>query len=132
MNKELIDGIREVLKKDKRILFAYLYGSILDDCEYHDMDIAVYGCADVSPHELSADLKVALYRRTGLPPDVFDVRVINDILDKGNLFSLVYLKNVFSKNMLLVDRSRSARALFIERYGMKFRECEGLIAEVLS
>jgi len=132
MSNQLINDIREVLKKDKRVLFAYLYGSVLEGDECRDVDIAVFGRTDVSPHVLSADLKVALYHRTGLSPDLFDIRVINDILEKGNLFSLVFLRNVFSKNFLLVDRSRSARALFIERYGMKFRECEGLIDEVLS
>jgi predicted nucleotidyltransferase len=129
---DLTPIIKEVLKNEKRVLFAYLHGSFLRERDYRDVDIAVFAARDVEPHLLSADLKVALHRRTGVSPDVFDVRIINDIPDNGNLFSLLFLKNVFVNNALLVDRSRGKRGPFLERYARKFRECEGLIAEVLS
>lgn len=84
------------------------------------------------PNVLSADLKVALYRRTGLSADVFDVQVINDIIDSSDLFGLIFLKNLFSNNILIVDRLPDVKGAFLERYGRKFRECEGLISETLS
>jgi len=118
--------------KEKRVEFAYLYGSVSEDVEGKDIDIAVFADDDADPHELSADLKVALYRSTGLSPDLFDIRILNEVLSKGDLFSLIFLKNVLSKNRLIIDRDNEKRAEFIERYGMKFRECEGLINEVLS
>ncbi len=130
--KEILNAIKEVLQEDHRVLFAYLYGSFLKQDAPNDIDIAIYADDGVMPHALSADLKVALYRRTGGAPDLFDIRVINDILDKGDLLTLVFLRNVFAEDALLVDRSEITRADFLEHYGMKYRECEGLIAEVLS
>jgi predicted nucleotidyltransferase len=131
MDKRLLTSIKQVLTEDKRVEFAYLYGSSVESMQGNDIDIAVFSKEEVSPHELSADLKVALYRRTGLPPDLFDIRIINDILNTGDLFALLFLKNILSKNDVIIDRSRSKRAAFIEQYGTKFRECEGLIHEVL-
>jgi predicted nucleotidyltransferase len=132
VNETLRSTISRALKNDRRIVFAYLHGSAVTAKTHNDIDIAVFSRPGIAPNILSADLKVALYERTGLPPDVFDVRVINDTVDKGDLLALLFLKNVFSHNVLLVDRSREIRAGFIERYGTKFRECEGLISEVLS
>jgi uncharacterized protein len=132
MNETPQSAIGRVLRKDRRVVFAYLHGSAVETSRHNDIDIAVFSRPGIVPNALSADLKIALYEQTGLPPDVFDIRVINDTVDKGDLFALLFLKNVFSDNILLVDRSRTVRAGFIERYGTKFRECEGLIAEVLS
>jgi predicted nucleotidyltransferase len=132
MDEKLLEVIKEVLKKDKRVIFAYLHGSILKSSANNDIDIAVFSRNNVSPHVLSADLKVTLYHRTGIAADIFDIRVINDIIETGDLFALIFLKNVFSENVLLVDRAYNLRTDFLERYGMKFRECEGLITEILS
>ena len=132
MDEKLIGTIKEVLQKDRRVIFAYLHGSILKTNTTNDIDIAIYSRKNVSPYVLSADLKVALYNRTGIAADTFDIHVINDILDTGDLFALIFLKNVFSENVLLVDRVYSLRTDFLERYGMKFRECEGLISEIVS
>jgi hypothetical protein len=42
------------------------------------------------------------------------------------------LKNVLNRGRLLIDNDFRQRAAFIEAFGMKYRECEGLIAEVLA
>ena len=84
------------------------------------------------PSELAVDLKIELSRRTGLPPDGFDIRVLNGVLGSGDLFGLLYLKRVLTDGILLFDKSPDSRSDFIEQYGMKYRECEGLIAEVLA
>lgn len=124
--------IIEVLAGDDRVLFAFLYGSVVEEGQENDIDIAVYAVPETNFFELSADLKVALNKRIGLPPDVFDVRIINDLVEQGDLFGLLYLKNVLSSNRLLIDRNPEVRAEFLEQYGTRFRECEGLIQEVLS
>lgn len=81
---------------------------------------------------MSADLKIAFAEKTGKSPDAFDVRVINHLLRKGDLFALLYLKDVFSPGELLIDNNFQDRASFIEAFGMKYRACEGLIAEVCA
>jgi len=44
------------------------------------------------------DLKLALSEKTGKSPDLFDVRVINHLIQKGDLFSLLYLRDVLSRD----------------------------------
>ena len=114
------------------MVFAYLYGSSSDSDEYNDIDIAVYSTAGSDPFRLSADLKITLAEKTGKSPDKFDVRMINHLLRKGDLFALLYLKDVLSLGKLLIDNSFKDRASFIESFSMKYRECEGLIAEVCA
>lgn len=131
-HKSLIDEIVKVFAKNDRILFAYLYGSNLAGCEGNDIDIAVYMNTPENPHQLSADLKIALHKETGLAPDTFDVRILNDINERADVFGLLYLKNVLEGGQVLIDKEPDVRSDFLERYGLRFRECEGLIQEVLA
>jgi predicted nucleotidyltransferase len=131
MNHDNFNAIRSVLAQNPSVLFAYLYGSAKDADVGNDIDIAVYASKDSNSLGLAADIKIALSEKTGAPPDRFDVRIINHLLEKGDLFSLLYLKDVLNDGIVLADNDFSERAAFIEAFGMKFRECEGLIAEVL-
>jgi predicted nucleotidyltransferase len=127
-----LNAIRTVFAQAPSVVFAYLYGSAKDSARFNDIDIAVYAKEDSDPFSLAADLKMALSEKTGRPPDRFDVRVINHLIEKGDLFSLLYLKDVLGAGIVLIDHDFPKRAAFIEAFGMKFRECEGLIAEVLA
>ena len=125
--------IRRVLSDDPRVIFGYLYGSYLEDpANARDVDIAVFSSPGTDPLVLSADLKISLYQATGVPPDHFDVRVINEVVSKGDLFGLVFLRRLFATGVLLVDRDADRKGDFLEAYGMKYRECEGLIGELLA
>ena len=130
---ELLPGAAACLEDHPKTLFAYLFGSLTRGIPLplSDVDIAVYSRAGYDALRLSTDLKIALHEHTGMPPDFFDVRVINGILDHGDLFSLLYLKQIFARNELLPDKDFDRRTDFIEQYNMKYRECEGLIDEVL-
>lgn len=132
MDPHDLKEIQTVLVRNPSVLFAYLYGSAKDADSGNDIDIAVYASKHCNPLALSADIKIALSEKTGKPPDRFDVRVINHLLEKGDLFSLLYLKDVLNEGIVLADNDFSERAAFIEAFGMKYRECEGLIAEVLA
>jgi uncharacterized protein len=131
-DRTTIDAIVKVISEDERVLFAYLYGSVADCGEGNDIDVAVYSAKNEDFHLLSADLKIAIHKKTGLSPDVFDIRILNGLAEHGNLFDLLYLKNVLSENRVLIDRDPESRSDFLELYGLRFRECEGLIQEVLS
>ena len=129
----ITDSIISVLSEDDRVLFAFLYGSAAEGGEGNDIDIAIYGTGEEEFHKLSADLKVALHKRIGLPPDAFDVRVLNGLAEHGDIFGLLYLKNVLSsRSRLLIDRNPDVRSDFLECYGTRFRECEGLMQELLG
>ena len=128
----MVEVIKNVLKQQSSVVFAYLYGSSMDSDSYNDIDIAIYAIPESDPFRLSADVKLALAEKTGKSPDLFDIRVINHLIIRGDLFSLLYLKEVLSLGSLLIDNNFSERAAFIEAFGMKYRECQGLIAEVCA
>ena len=129
--KKLVPTLKQVLSQDDRVVFAYLYGSTAESGTGNDVDIAVYARPGVDPHLLGADLRIALGEPTGLSPEAFDVRVVNRVAREGDVFGLLFLQCVFSANRLLVDKDPDVRADFLECYGTRYRECEGLIQEVL-
>lgn len=99
-----ISDMIAVLEGDDRVVFAYLYGSFLEEGPFRDVDIAVFTSPDENPFEVSADLKIALSRRTGIPPDCFDIRVINQVVDTCDLTGLLYLEDVLPKADVLWTR----------------------------
>jgi predicted nucleotidyltransferase len=127
-----LDVLKDVLSQDQRALFAYLYGSFAESKKGNDIDIAVYAIDNQDPHGLSADLKIALHKKSGLPIEMFDIRIVNDLAKKSDIFGLLYLKNILEEKRLLLDRHPFARADFLEQYGSRFRECEGLMQEILG
>lgn len=60
------------------------------------------------------------------------IDILDGIIEKGDLFALRYLKNVLEGGRFLVNKVPDTHADFIEHYGFKFRECEGLIQEVMA
>ncbi len=132
LSHELTNALINVLFQEERVRFAFLYGSFLSEGAGNDIDLAVFTSQSAEPHRLSADLKHDLSRETGLPPDIFDIRVINSLLVQSDLFGLLYLKSVLEGGRVLVDKDPDLRAAFLERYSLKYRECEGLIQELLQ
>lgn len=128
----IFETVVDVLSQDLRVIFAYLYGSVVDGCEGSDIDIAVYCDENVDSHLLSADLKIRLAKEIDVTPETFDIRIINNLAEHGDIFGLLYLKNVLTPDCLLVDRNPDVRAQFLYRYGLRYRECEGLIQEVVG
>ena len=127
-----INIIIETLENEDRVLFAYLYGSVTAGEKGNDIDIAIYSATEGDPHKLSADLKVDLHKKTGIEPDSFDVRILKALVEHGDIFGLLYLRNVLKAGRILVDNNPKAHGDFLERYGTRFRECEGLMQEVLA
>ena len=127
-----IEKVTQVLDADERVVFAYLYGSFAEGDQYHDLDIAVFASPLSDHFRLPVELKIACAKHTGVFPDFFDIRIINRLLEDGDLFALLYLRNVLAANRLLVDHDFNKRTDFIEQYNLKYRENEGLLDEVLS
>jgi len=129
--EDFISGIRRVLERDETVCFAYLYGSYACGEEFRDIDIAVGTSKQVVPLEFAPEIKSRLSAETGLPQDMFDVRVIDDLVHKGDIFSLVFLREILGNGILLADKDFDRRAQFIEGYGLKYLENQGLLREVL-
>jgi len=132
ISHKLVETLAAGVARDDRIVFAYLYGSALENQDARDVDIAVYIQNSVDPLLLCADTALALSKETGIPPDTFDVRVINEIVERGDVFGLLYLRNVLETGRLLADKDPDLRGSVLDRYGLRYRECEGLIQEVLA
>jgi uncharacterized protein len=130
--QNLKNEIVKVLSENKQVVFAYLYGSFSQGCRGNDIDIGIYSQADEDPYRLSADLKIELHHRTNLIPDFFDIRVLNGFDKQCNVFDLLFLNNILENGLLLINKDPGVHADFLERYGTRFRECEGLIQEVLA
>ena len=80
LNKAILLGFfREVMGKDKDVLFAYLYGSFLFGSAYHesDIDVAVYlRSSDLAASiRKEVDLTTALVMK--LHTDRVDLRILN-------------------------------------------------------
>jgi len=72
--------LRQALEMQSRVVFAYVYGSFLQDRPFHDVDVAVYldsdeGSPSVFALDLADDLEAALQRAQEFVP--VDVRVLN-------------------------------------------------------
>jgi len=129
MEKEMIiDLIRDILIKDDRLVFAYLYGSFVKEDEYRDIDIGIYiKNPDENPFFISSDIQTALsqtakQRGLGLPADLFDVKILNNA-------PFTFLKRIFKEGKLIVDNNPDLRTDIIEYVSLKYRECSGLLAE---
>ena len=97
-----IQKLKSQLKKickNKEIIDIILFGSVVKDKDNpNDIDIAIYANHQDNKLGLCTDIQILLHEHTGITPDFFDVKIINDLLVNGDLFSLLYLKNIFKKN----------------------------------
>lgn len=130
MKDDLLRIIKDTLKRDERVIFAYLYGSFVKGGPFRDVDIAIYIKPEIfNPFEISSDLKVTMAEKTrgeGFPygADFFDVKVINEA-------PFTILGKIFSEGVLLLDRYPELRTDLIEEVSFKYRECAGTLLETL-
>jgi predicted nucleotidyltransferase len=84
MEKEkLLKLLKEVLVKDERVIFAYIYGSFVKEQFFRDIDIRIYiKDSEENPLVISPDIKTQLSRAVkrenkDFTADQFDVQIIN-------------------------------------------------------
>jgi len=128
--KEIITRrITETLQADGRVLFAYLYGSFLSGAEFRDIDIFVFLKDSGEPHVVSISIRESLadaFFAAGIgevPPDFFDVRVINEA-------AYDFLIDILCDGLLLFDRDRETRTDLIEQVSNQYRINCALLDEV--
>ena len=120
--------MKDVITNDKRILFAYVYGSFPNAETFRDIDIAIYvENYKENPYLISSDLKTELSRsirkeNMNFTADQFDIQIINEA-------PFTFLKRIFKEGILLIDRDPELRTDLIEYVSLKYRECAGLLAE---
>jgi len=115
------------LESRQEIIFAYLYGSFLDEnLPYHDIDIAVYLDPtwalerDLFEYDmtLSVDLTLALH----VP---VDVRALNEA-------PLGFQHSVLHRGEVLFSRSDERLTVFIEQVGLAYMEFSYYVREYLQ
>ncbi len=123
-----IERIEKILKKEKNVVFAYLYGSFLSSGKFNDIDIAVY-LKNLSFGYI-ADLKIKLAAALKKPSDIIDITILNGILESVDAFSLLYLERVLKEGRLIVNQSHKIWTDFLEEYSNKSRASEAILDEV--
>ncbi len=133
MLSEIKERIYEVLSQDRRVVFGYIFGSFLKTEDFNDIDIGVYCIPEAleNPFGFTSDTKIELSRATGLPPDNFDITLINYLMDSDRIDSLIVLGEIFD-GLLIVDKDSSIRTDLIEKTSAQFRESAGLLQEILQ
>lgn len=129
MKKErVLNLIKDLLIREERVVFAYVYGSFTQEKSFRDIDIGIYvKKPEENPFVVTSDIKAALsslakQENLDLIADQFDVRVINDA-------PFPFLKRIFKEGVLLVDHDPELRTDLVEHVSLKYRECAGLLLE---
>jgi len=72
--KKIVQRIRKILSKQKKIMFSYLHGSFLNEQEFSDIDIGVYldekGIQEIEPLEFEICLSLEIEKSIRMPVDV--------------------------------------------------------------
>ena len=108
--------IQETVQDNSKVIFSYLYGSIVESGDFRDIDIALYATQGGGYSLLlEADVQTELSEKTGLAADFFDVRVINNA-------PVDFAITILTKGKLLFSRDENIRSDYIERIASTYRK----------
>ena len=127
--RAILDALQEAVEAEPDVVFAYVYGSFLEDRPFHDIDVAVY--LDVADEqemggfalELAADLERSLSQKCDQTLPV-DVRVLNQA-------PLGFRYHVF-RGKLLFSRDEVLRTQEVERTVSRYLDLEPLRRRALK
>jgi len=109
--KELINRLKEILSQRKEIIFAYLFGSLVEGESFHDVDVAIYG-EEAFSLSLLFELANLLENEIGYPVDLVDMK-------RADLGLKIH---IFSKGLLLFSRDEELRTDLMEECARKYQE----------
>jgi len=125
--KQSVKLLPEFLESLPQVAFCYLHGSILvfEKGELNlmprDIDIAIYVTkGDYLKVEL--DLQLKFHRATGFPPEILDVRTLNEAPLEAAI-------EVITKGKLIFCRDELLHANYVEEVSNTYRQLAGLIEE---
>lgn len=112
--KEIIDKIRDILYKKEDIIFAYIYGSFLDNLSFRDIDIGIF-FKEVCKEDLS-DIEFSLAKEisseVNLPFEIIDLRILNGA-------KRPFLNSIFRTGLLLFSRDDEFLSNLIEETSLE-------------
>lgn len=109
--KFLIQNLKDLLSQDQRIIFAYLFGSFINEDTFRDIDVAIYHqekSGTPLEFELSEKLTSALNFQV-------EVRTLNDA-------PLPFQMSVLREGKLLFSHDENFRTDFIEKVSRRYWE----------
>lgn len=116
LSRQQKDALKEkivsILEGDKRVVFAYIFGSFVKSDEIEDIDIGIFALDNELENPLEYELKLEgdIETSTKIP---VDVRVLNNA-------PASFVFNVIKGGYLLIDRDSNLRAdfesLMLKRY----------------
>lgn len=87
--------IKEYLAKDTSLVFAYLFGSFVDEDKFKDIDLALYSNKDILQ---TIEISVELEKITNISFDVIDIKKAPD-----------HLIHSISKGEVIIDNDEYLR-----------------------
>lgn len=115
--KMIIEGIKKALQKREEIVFAYAYGSFLEDPCFRDIDIGVYlkpkaFAKERNSYNYNFELAAEIEKEIGYH-FLLDVRILNEA-------PFNFLNNVFSRGKLLLCRNEDFLTDLIEKTSQQY------------
>ena len=105
---KILKELRHHLTDEKGIIFAYLHGSVLDEKEFNDLDVAIYLDRETSTKSDTIDLEISLSLKIEnflrLP---VDVKILN--------FAPLSFRYHVTKGNLILSHDESVREEYICR-----------------
>jgi len=110
--KEIIEKIKNILIQEEYIVFAYIFGSFLNDPSFRDIDIGIF----VDNINLDEDFEVKLIdkisKSINLPFEIIDLRIINKAKHS-------FLNNIFRTGLLLFTKNEKLLTDLIEETSLE-------------
>jgi predicted nucleotidyltransferase len=116
---QIIHLLKTLLHNEEKVVFAYLYGSFIEQDFFNDIDIAIY-CSEIeSVFNFQADMKIKISNELinagiDIAPDYIDLRVINNA-------PYDFLIEVLDRGVLIVDKNPELRTNLIEKVSLNYR-----------
>ncbi len=113
--QSIIERISSRLKRQKKINFAYIFGSFVSEKKFSDIDIGIFVASESNIDSLYFELKMEkeLHSLLHLP---VDVRIVNNA-------PLSFVYHVIKEGILIKDEDPSQRADFEGLIFKKYLDC---------
>jgi len=129
--ENIFELIKNILYKDKDVIFAYIFGSFIDDSEFfRDIDIAIYLSKVEDKFLKDKELREKLsdeFSKKGFKDfsmDSFDIVFLNVV-------PFDFAMRIVEKGRLLFSKNEKIRRSYIEHISMEYRINKIVIDEAM-
>lgn len=130
MKNSIINIVRDILKDEKSVAFAYFFGSFIKEDLYADIDIGVYlKSLPENPYSITSDLKHKISRKMSAAAENIHLQADDIDIVVMNFLPFTFLNLIFREGRLIFDEAPELRGEAMEKNSLKMRECLGLIKE---